>query len=81
MTQFSDKQMAAMATLTLVYPAGISLAEDRTDDIATLDSLVESGHVVTISGHFDGDGYRLSPAMAEAHRQLISNGADQAAQN
>jgi hypothetical protein len=30
---------------------------------------------------FEGRGYQLSPQMAEAHRQLITKGADAAGQN
>jgi hypothetical protein len=30
---------------------------------------------------FEGHGYQLSPEMAAAHRQVISDRADQAGQN
>ena len=60
-------------------------AEDRVDDIAVCDSLVELGHAARVEGdEFEGQGYRgyvLSEEMAEAHRLLIADGANQAWQN
>jgi hypothetical protein len=81
-TDFTDEQQAAINTLTVVYPRGITLTEDRVDDIAVCDSLVESGHAVRIeSDDFEGTGYQLSPEMAVAHRQVIAERADQAGRN
>jgi hypothetical protein len=33
------------------------------------------------SDDFEGTGYQLSPAMAEAHRQVIADRADEAGRN
>ena len=82
MTEFSDEQQAALATLTLAYPAGITLTEDRVDDIAVCDSLVATGHAVAVeSDDFEGKGYQLSPEMAAAHHQVIADKADEAGMN
>ncbi len=79
MTDLTDKEQEALATLTVVYPAGIVLTEDLVDAIAVCDELVESGHAVRIEGDdFEGRGYQLSPEMAAAHQQVISDRADQA---
>jgi hypothetical protein len=68
--------------VTLAYPAGITLTEDRVDAIAVCDSLVATGHAVAVeSDDFEGKGYQLSPQMAAAHRQVITDRADQAGQN
>jgi hypothetical protein len=46
------------------------------------DSLVESGHAVRIeSDDFDGVGYQLSAEMAETHRRVIDERADETAMN
>lgn len=76
----SPEQQEALANLTVTYPAGVALTDDR--GIAVYESLVESGHAVRIeSDDFEGRGYQLSSEMAEAHRQVIANGADQAGRN
>jgi hypothetical protein len=81
MTEFSEQQQAALATLTTVYPAGIALTEDRVDDIAVCDSLVAAGHAVAVeSADFEGKGYQLSAEMAAAHAK-ITDRADRAGQN
>ena len=78
----TEEQQRALATLTIAYPAGISLTEDRVDEIEVCDGLVESGHAVRIeSDDYDGKGYQLSPEMAEAHRRVIEQRADEAGQN
>jgi hypothetical protein len=82
MTEFTEEQLQALGTLTLYWPYGIALSEDRAGDIATCETLVESGHAVRVeSDDFEGRGYVLSEEMAEAHRQLISDGAAQAGLN
>ena len=78
----TEEQQAALATLTIAYPAGISLTEDRVDEIEVCDGLVESGHAVRVeSDDFDGNGYQLSPEIAQAHHRLIEQRADEAGQN
>ena len=82
MTDFTDEQREALATLTVAYPAGITLTEDRLDAIAVCEGLVESGHAVRVaSKDFEGRGYQLSPEMAAAHRLLIADRADAATKN
>jgi hypothetical protein len=79
-TEFTDEQLEAFARLTLAYPAGFAITEDRA--IPVYDSLVESGHAVRVeSDDFEGKGYQLSAEMAAAHRQVITDRADQAGQN
>jgi hypothetical protein len=82
MTSFSDEQQAAIATLILEYPNGITLTDDRIRDIAVCDSLVDTGHAVRIeSDDVDGVAYQLSPEMAEAHRRMVEQRASEAEQN
>jgi hypothetical protein len=57
----------ALNSIATAYPGGITLTDDRVKDIATCDSLVETGHVLKIvSDDIDGVGYQLSEEMAEA---------------
>jgi hypothetical protein len=82
MTDFTDEQQTAIATLTVAYPAGITLTEDRVDDIAVCDGLVATGHALRVEGDdFEGRGYQLSTEMAAAHRQVIADRADEAGKN
>ena len=71
-----------MASITLSYPNGIALTDDRVEDIQVCDSLVESGHAIRIdSDDIDGVGYQLSEEMAEALRRILEQMADEAANN
>jgi hypothetical protein len=82
MTDFDEEQLAALATLTLLYPAGITLSEDHAGDIEVCEGLVDSGHAVRVEGsELEGKGYQLSPVMAEAHRRNIAEAADEAGRN
>ena len=71
-----------LATLTIAYPGGVVIGEDRVEDIEVCEGLVESGHLVRVEWDgFDGQGYQLSAEMAEAHRRVIRDRADEAGQN
>jgi hypothetical protein len=75
----NDEELAALSTLTVVYPSGAEFPEA---DVPVLESLVQSGHAVRVEGgDYSGRGYVLSPEMVEAHRQVIANGNDRASQN
>jgi hypothetical protein len=67
----------------LAYPAGLLYDPDRSGEACDVyEELVAMRRAIRIeSDDFEGVGYQLSPEMAEAHRQVISNGADQANQN
>ena len=43
MTDFTEEQQAALATLTVEYPRGITLTDDRVHDIEVCDQLVSRG--------------------------------------
>jgi hypothetical protein len=82
MTDFEDEQLSALATLTLIYPAGITLTEDRVDDIAVCESLIDSGHAVRVeSDEIEGKAFQLSPVMVEAYRRNIAAAEGQAGRN
>jgi hypothetical protein len=79
-TDFTEDQKAALATLTAAYPAVVTIEDEH--DIGTCDSLVMSGHAVRVeSDDFEGPGYRLSEAMAEVTRRAAQQLADEADQH
>jgi len=52
MTEFSDEQMAALATLTLLHPLGVQVDPD---DVETCESLAAGGHARRVEGDdFEG---------------------------
>jgi hypothetical protein len=77
MMNFSDEQQAAIATLTGALPGGITLTEDRVQEIKVCGELVESGHAMRVeSDDFEGVGFQLSEELAEAHRRVLERRAD-----
>jgi hypothetical protein len=82
-TSLNRDEREALALLTLVYPAGVAFTADRGEAIEVCEELVEVGYAVRVEGDdFPGMiAFQLSPEMAEAHRRVIANGADQAGMN
>jgi hypothetical protein len=74
MSQLTDKQLDVLGTAWVMARAGTGFAIDaeRVVDRATADSLVKSGHMVSIPGVDGGyrisDGYWAAVEMAAARR-------------
>ena len=77
--QLTEEQLKVMATATVVYPARFTIEEERTDDRAVCDSLVERGDLERVED-VEG-GYRASDEFAAAMGKLVDRRAEQAATN
>jgi hypothetical protein len=83
MSDLNRDEREALVLLTLVFPAALLYDPDYHGEACDVfEALVESNRAIRIqSDDFEGVGYQLSPAMAEAHRRVIANRADKAGQN
>ena len=78
----NEQECEALTTAVMMARAGVggfTIDAERTDDRATCDRLVRSGHLVAVEG-VDG-GYRISDGYAAAVGVAIARRAEAARSN